>query len=123
MFRITFLVLLSFLILASWLSWGMLVLMTGPELLLSRVLFFILLFVAIFASGTLAAYSLGERYFVLKRDRGRMGLALLQGLPLGFFGAFSAWLQSLRLFTLVNALIMVTILGMLEYLLLPKESK
>lgn len=123
MFRLVFLCLLALLVLGGWLSLGMLVFSTGPEPLLSRTLFFALLFVASLGSGALAAYGLGSRLFPLKRDRGRMGLALAQGLPLGFAVTFAAWLQSLRLLGWANGLILMGLLGMLEYVLLPKGSR
>lgn len=123
MFRIVLLLLLILLVLGGWLSLGLVVAWSGPESLLSRVLFFALLFVATLSSGALVAYGLGNRLLPLKRDRGRMGLVLAQGLPLGFAVTFAAWLQSLRLLGWANGLILVALLGMLEYVLLPKGSR
>jgi len=121
MFRLVFLGLLILLVLGGWLSLGLVVVWTGPEPLLSRVLFFVLLSVAALATGALAAYVIGNRLF-LKRHRGRMGLALVQGLPFCFAITFAAWLQSLRLLGWVNVLILVGLFSMLEYVLLPKGN-
>ena len=123
MFRLVFLSLLVLLVLGGWAGLGLTALSSGPEPLLSRIILFSLLFVATFSSGALAAYGLGSRFFPLKRDRGRMGLVLAQGLPLGFAITFAAWLQSLRLLGWANGLILITLLGMLEYALLPKGSR
>lgn len=123
MFRLVFLGLLILLVLGGWLSLGLVVAWTGPEPLLSRVLFFVLLGVATLASGALTAYGMGSRHFALKRDRGRMGLALAQGLPFCFVITFAAWLQSLRLLSWANIVILVGLVGMLEYVLLPKGSR
>lgn len=123
MFRLVFLGLLILLVLGGWLSLGMLVVWSGPEPLLSRILFFALLFIATLASGSLAAYGLGSRLFALKRDRGRMGLALAQGAPLCFAVTFAAWLQTLRLLGWADGLILMGLLGILEYVLLPKGSQ
>ncbi|MDP2727606.1 MAG: hypothetical protein Q8P59_08685 [Dehalococcoidia bacterium] len=123
MVRSVFLCLLGLLVLGGWLSLGMVVAWSGPESLLSRILFFALLFVATLSSGALAAYGLGSRLFPLKRDRGRMGLVMAQGLPLGFAVTFASWLQSLRLLGWANGLILIALLGMLEYVLLPKGSR
>lgn len=122
MFRLVFLGLLILLVLGGWLSLGLVVVWTAPDPLLSRVLFFVLLFVATLATGALAAYGMGNRLF-LKRHRGNMGLALAQGLPFCFAVTFAAWLQSLRLLGWANVLILVSLLGMLEYVLLPKGSR
>ncbi len=121
MFRLVFLGLLILLVLGGWLSLGLVVVWTGPEPPLSPVLFFVLLSVAALATGALAAYVIGNRLF-LKRHRGRMGLALVQGLPFCFAITFAAWLQSLRLLGWVNVLILVGLFSMLEYVLLPKGN-
>lgn len=104
-------------------SLGLVVVWSGPESLLSRVLFFSLLFVSSLSSGTLVAYGLGSRLFPMKRDRGRLGLVMLQGLPFSFVVTFAAWLQSLRLLSWVYGLILVILLGMIEYVLLPRGSR
>ena len=123
MFRLVSLGLLVLLVLGGWLSLGLVVVWTGPEPLLSRVLFFVLLFVTTLATGSLVSYGLGSRLFALKRDRGRIGLSLAQGLPVCFAVTFAAWLQSLRLLGWANALILVSLLGVLEYVLMPKGSR
>lgn len=123
MFRLVFLGLLGLIALGGWLSLGLVVVWSGPQPLLSRILFFALLLVATFSSGALAAYGLGNRLFSLKKDRGRLGLVLAQGLPLGFIVTFATWLQSLRLLGWANGLILMALLGMLEYVLLPKGSR
>ncbi len=123
MFRLISLGLLILLVVGGWLSLGLVVVWTGPEQLLSRVLLFVLVFVASLSTGALAAYALGARFFALKRDRGRIGLALAQGLPLGLALTFATWLQSLRLLGWANGLILVGLLGMLEYVLLPKGNR
>lgn len=122
-FRLVFLFLLILLVLGGWLSLGLVVVWSGPESLLSRVLFFSLLFVSSLSSGALAAYGLGSRLFPMKRDRGRMGLVMLQGLPFSFVVTFAAWLQGLRLLSWVYGLILVILLGMIEYVLLPRGSR
>ncbi|MDP2662713.1 MAG: hypothetical protein Q8R28_18515 [Dehalococcoidia bacterium] len=122
MFRLVSLGLLVLLVLGGWLSLGLVVVWTGPEPLLSRVLFFVLLFVTTLATASLVSYGLGSRLFALKRDRGRIGLSLAQGLPVCFAVTFAAWLQSLRLLGWANALILVSLLGVLEYVLMPIGS-
>ncbi|MDO8691300.1 MAG: hypothetical protein Q7R39_15040 [Dehalococcoidia bacterium] len=123
MFRLVSLGLLVLLVLGGWLSLGLVVVWTGPEPLLSRVLFFVLLFVTTLATASLVSYALGSRLFALKRDRGRIGLSLAQGLPVCFAVTFAAWLQSLRLLGWANAVILVSLLGVLEYVLMPKGSR
>lgn len=123
MFRLVFLLLLILLVLGGWLSLGLVVIWSGPEPLLSRVLFYALLSVATLATGAVIAYGLSGRVFLFKRDRGRVGLSLAQGLPLCFAVTFAAWLQGLRLLGLVNAIILIGLFAMLEYALLPKGSK
>ena len=123
MFRLVSLGLLVLLVLGGWLSLGLVVVWTGPEPLLSRVLFFVLLFVTTLATASLVSYWLGSRFFALKRDRGRIGLSLAQGLPVSFAVTFAAWLQSLRLLGWANAVILVSLLGVLEYVLMPKGSR
>lgn len=122
MFRLVFLGLLSLVALGGWLSLGLVVVWSGPEALLSRVLLFALLLVATLSSGALAAYGLGNSLFPLKRDRGRPGLVLAQGLPLALVVTFAAWLQSLRLLGWANGLILMALLVALEYILLPKGN-
>lgn len=122
-FRLVFLLLLILVVVGGWLSLGLVIVWSGPESLLSRVLFFALLFLATLSTGALAAYGLGSRLLPLKRDRGRLGLVLVQGLPLGFAVTFAAWLQSLRLMGWVNGIILAVLLAMLEYVLLPKGSR
>lgn len=111
------------LMVASWLAWAGFIALTPPEALINRLFFFALLFTAVFSGSVLAAYWLSFRLFLLKRHQGDLRRALLQGASLACLALIAAWLQSLRVLTWGMAAILLGIVGVLEYLLLPRRAR
>lgn len=109
--------------LGGWLTLGLLVMLTTPESSLRRFVFFVLLFTSVSATASLGAYALGNRLFPWKRFRGDLGMALLQGIPPALVITGGVWLQSLRAFTWTQGLILLGIMGITEYILIPRGGR
>ena len=108
---------------ASWGAVGCLIVLTAPDLWAWRLAFFLLLFVSLLLSSGLVAYGLSFLLFSSQRHCGNLPQALLVGAPVAFMLSLATWLQSLRLLSWAVALIMLGILGVLEFLLLPRGAR
>jgi hypothetical protein len=106
--------------LAAWLYLGSLFITTSPDDPGARALVFVTIGVAGLFTATTLAYWLGIRAFQ-PQYRGDFRVAIVQGLPIGIVVLLIAWLQSLRVLSLVIFALLVGLVVTFEYLLWPRD--
>ncbi len=93
----------------------------SPDGVVSRVLFFALFYVALASTFSLAAYFLSFRLFESKVYRGNAVRSAQQGILWATFALVAALLQATRALSAMAALILLTALGVAEFVSLRRR--
>lgn len=118
-----YLVALGFLAVLSWTGLGLIIANVNPSALVARVLFFVLLYLAVAATSGLVAYALSFRLFASKAFRGNLGRSLQHGWLWAAFAVAAAALQLFRMLSWVNGGLMIGLLAVGEFLLLARQHQ
>lgn len=104
--------LLLALALLTWAGLALIVTQASPDNALSRILFFVLLYLALSSSLTLVAYFLSFRLFASKAYRGNLLRSLQQGALWAAFFVAAAAMQVARTLSLLTGAILLAFFGL-----------
>jgi hypothetical protein len=110
-------------VLAALLAWaGLWGVVQLPITDASKVIFFVLLFIAITSTAMPPVAYLNARFGQVGRERTHRVRFILQSVWMGTFVVIAGWLQTRRILTVTLALILLAVLALTETFLITREA-
>lgn len=107
----------------AWAGLTYLVMNTTPDALISRAMFFALLYIAVLSTFGLAAYFLSLKLTISKQYRGNVARAIQQGAIIATFGLVAALLQAARALSAMAGIVLLMALLIVQYLFLRTKQR